>query len=76
MCFNIFFYKKIHIKYLLLYFFLIIIFILILVLIFYVFIIKIQINHFNTILNLLIPYTLIIAKLSQNIFNYLILIGL
>ena len=75
-CFNIFFYKKIQIKKILFYICCTIIFLLLLVLLFYVFFIKIPITYNSLVIDLLIPYTMCTIKFSQNIFTYLILIGL
>ena len=75
-CFNIFFYKKVNIKRIFIYLLTIIIIILTLILIFYVFFIKKYITYTNIITDILPPFIIISNKLLQNIFAYLMLIGL
>ena len=75
-CFNIFFYKKVNIKYIIIYILITLMVILILIVIFYVFFIKKYITYTNIVTNILPLFTIVSNKLLQNIFTYLILIGL
>ena len=76
LCFQTFFYKKINLKKVIYYLIIIIFITLVLLVLIYVFIIKAYITNTHLLTDLLPIFMTMSNKLLNNIFTYLILVGL